>query len=169
MNWKKMTLTALLSLGLLAIPALAQDTSSTTTTTTLSTTDHNDTNSKTKHAMKKAGEKTKDTAEAAKDKMTGDNKTKVDINSASKDELAGLPGMDDATAQKVIDGRPYKMKSQLVSKGVVSKDEYAKINSDVVAKKSSSGSDDASATTGKTRKTKKTTTTTTTTNGPSMR
>ncbi len=165
MNWKKMTLTALLTAGLMTIPALAQDTT-TSTTTTQTTTDHNDTNSKTKHAMKKAGEKTKDTAEAAKDKMSGESKTKVDINSASKEELAELPGMDAATAQKIVDNRPYKSKAQLVSKDVLTKDQYAKIKTDVIAKHSSK-SDNATATTGKTKKTKKTTTTTTT--GPSMR
>src|SRR5512138_1748557 len=138
MNVKKMTLTALLTAGLLSLPALAQDTSSTTTTTTQTSSDHNDTNSKTKKAMKKAAGKTEDTASATKDKMTGESKTKVDINSASKDELAALPGMDADTAQKVIDGRPYKMKSDLVSKSIVPKDEYAKIKGDIIAKKSAS-------------------------------
>ena len=164
MNWKRMTLTALLTAGLMTVPALAQDASTSSTTSTQATTDHNDTNSKTKKAMKKAGQKTEDTASAAKDKMTGESKTKVDINSAFKEELAELPGMNADSAQKVIDGRPYKMKSQLVSKNIVSKDEYAKVKGDIVAKKSAS-SEGATATTKK--KTKKTTTTTTT--GPSMR
>ncbi len=168
MNWKKMTLTALLTAGLMTLPALAQDTT-TSTTTTQTTTDHNDTNSKTKHAMKKAGEKTKDTAEAAKDKVSGESKTKVDVNSASKEELAELPGMDADTAQKVIDNRPYKSKSQLVSKNVLTKDQYAKVKTDVIAKQSKSEKgDNATATSGKTKKTKKTTTTTTS-SGPSMR
>lgn len=167
MNWKNMTLTALLTAGLITIPALAQqDTTTSTTTTQTTSTDHNDTNSKTKKAMKKAGEKTKDTAEAAKDKVSGESKTKVDINSASKEELAELPGLDAATAQKIVDNRPYKNKSQLVSKNVLTKAQYAKVKTDVVAKQSAS--DNATATSGKTKKTKKTTTTTTTT-GPSMR
>lgn len=164
MNWKKMTLTALLTLGLTAIPALAQDTSSTTTTATQTTTDHNDTNSKTKHAMKKAGEKTKETAEAAKDKAIGKNK--LDINTATKDELAALPGMTSDDAKKVIDSRPYTMKSQLVSKDIISKAEYSKIKGDIIAKKSTSGSADTTAKT-KTKRTKKSTTTTT--SGPSMK
>ena len=53
MNWKKLTLAGLVSVGLMSIPALAQD-ASTTSTTSAQTTDHNDTNSKTKKAMKKA-------------------------------------------------------------------------------------------------------------------
>ncbi len=146
MNWKKLTLTALLSLGLMSIPALAQDTSSTTTTTT-QTTDHNDTNSKTKKAMKKAGEKTKDTAEAAKDKVSGESHEKVDINSATKDQLEALPGIGDAYSQKIIDGRPYKSKSQLVSKGILPKSTYEKIKGDVVAKQSGSASSESSTTT----------------------
>lgn len=156
MNWKKMTLTALLTLGLTTIPALAQNTNTST--------DHNSISSKTMHAMKKAGEKTKDTAEAAKDKVSG--KKKLDINTASKDELAKLPGMTSDEAQKVIDSRPFKMKSDLVKKEIVSKAEYAKIKGDIIAKKSMSGS---AATTAKTtmRKTKKSTTTTAA--GPSMK
>lgn len=157
MNWKKVTLTALLSLGLMTIPALAQD-ASTTSSGQATTTDHNDTNSKTKHAMKKAGEKTKDTAEAAQEKVSG---KRLDINTASKEELAELPGMTADSAQKIIGGRPYKMKSDLVKKDIVSKDEYAKIKGHVIAKQS------ASSDTAKTKKkTKKTTTTTT---GPSMK
>ena len=43
---------------------------------------------------------------------------KVDINSASKADLVAV-GVDEATAQKIIDGRPYKMKTQLTSKKIV--------------------------------------------------
>lgn len=156
MNWKKMTLTALLTLGLLAIPALAQD-ASTTSSGQATPPDHNDTNAKTK----KAGQKTEDTS--VHEKMTGaKNKTKIDINSASKDELAGLPGMDKSTAQKVIDGRPYTKKSQLVSKKVLSQDEYGAIENQVIAKKSkTSSSDTTGATSTKGKSAKKSTDSTT--------
>ena len=59
---------------------------------------------------------------------------KTDINSASKEDLMKLPGIGDAIADKIIAARPFKMKSELVSKGLVTKAAYAKISSHVIAK-----------------------------------
>ena len=59
----------------------------------------------------------------------------IDLNSATKEQLMTLPGIDDATADKIIAGRPYKMKSELKSKKIVSAEAYSKISSHVVAKK----------------------------------
>ena len=63
-----------------------------------------------------------------------------DINSASKEDLMKLKGIDDATADKIIAGRPYKSKAQLVSKSVLTKAQYSKIKSHVVAKQEAAAS-----------------------------
>ena len=58
----------------------------------------------------------------------------LDINSASKEDLMKLAGIGDATAEKIIAGRPYTSKAQLESKGIVTKSQYAKIRAHVTAK-----------------------------------
>ena len=60
---------------------------------------------------------------------------RVDINTASKSDLTALSGIDDTTAQKIIDGRPYAKKSQLVTKKIVPQTTYNTIKGEIVAKK----------------------------------
>jgi competence protein ComEA len=64
---------------------------------------------------------------------------KIDINSASKEDLAALPVIGDATAQKIIDGRPYKSKHDLVTKNILSQDQYDKVKDQLVAHGGKSG------------------------------
>ena len=58
----------------------------------------------------------------------------LDINSASKTELAALPGIGDVYAQKIIDGRPYKQKTELKTKNIIPAGVYSKIAGKIIAK-----------------------------------
>jgi competence protein ComEA len=57
----------------------------------------------------------------------------LDINSATKEQLETLPGIGDAYAQKIIAGRPYTRKDQLVAKNVVPQATYDKIKDSIIA------------------------------------
>jgi DNA uptake protein ComE-like DNA-binding protein len=65
---------------------------------------------------------------------TSAKKEPLDINSASAEDLKTIPGIGDAYAKKIVDGRPYKRKDELVQKKVVPQATYDKIKDQIVAK-----------------------------------
>ncbi|HEY6805070.1 MAG TPA: helix-hairpin-helix domain-containing protein [Pyrinomonadaceae bacterium] len=58
----------------------------------------------------------------------------LDINSASKAELEALPGIGEAYAQKIIDNRPYREKTDLVRLKIIPETTYKAIANKIIAR-----------------------------------
>lgn len=57
----------------------------------------------------------------------------LDLNTATPEQLKALPGIGDAFAKRIVDGRPYTMKNQIVQRGIVPQATYDKIKDNIVA------------------------------------
>jgi len=58
---------------------------------------------------------------------------KIDINTATIDQLKAFPGIGDAYSKRIVDGRPYANKNQLLSKGILPAATYNKIKENIIA------------------------------------
>jgi DNA uptake protein ComE-like DNA-binding protein len=77
----------------------------------------------------------KDTVAVAQGIKEGLARERVDLNTATKPELTNLPGITDAHADKIFAARPFDNPDQLVTKRVLTQDEYDKIANRVTVKK----------------------------------
>jgi DNA uptake protein ComE-like DNA-binding protein len=57
----------------------------------------------------------------------------LDINTATADQLKAFPGIGDAYSKRIIDGRPYTAKNQLVTRGILPESVYNKIKDKIIA------------------------------------
>ena len=73
-------------------------------------------------------------AAAAAQKAATQKAELIDINSATADQLKTIPGDGDAYAAKIIKGRPYRAKNELVQKKVLPEGVYNKIKDQIIAK-----------------------------------
>jgi len=62
------------------------------------------------------------------------SKKQVDINSASEEEIVAV-GIEKAVAKKIIDARPYRNKSELVSRQLLTRTQYDKLKDSLIAKR----------------------------------
>jgi DNA uptake protein ComE-like DNA-binding protein len=72
-------------------------------------------------------------AKSSKATKTSAGKQKLDINTATKDQLDALPGIGAAYSQKIIDARPYNAKNDLVRRNVIPQATYDGIKDQIIA------------------------------------
>jgi|HubBroStandDraft_6_1064221.scaffolds.fasta_scaffold17407_3 DNA uptake protein ComE-like DNA-binding protein len=85
-------------------------------------------------AAEKAAEEARAAAQGVKEGWDRGAHAPVDLNSASERELTGLPGITGPAARRIIHGRPYRDKRDLVARGILSHSSYDKIQDQITAK-----------------------------------
>jgi DNA uptake protein ComE-like DNA-binding protein len=87
-----------------------------------------------KPKIEEAGRAVKAAVDGAKEGWENGKQKALDLNAASEDDLTGLPGIGKQEARRIIAGRPYHDRHELVSKKVLSATAYERIKDDVRVK-----------------------------------
>ena len=110
MKLRNLALYPVLMLALATLPSLAQSAASTSAT---------------------SGKSAQQTSQSMASSAASSEK--IDINSATKDQLTALPGIGSAYSQKIIDGRPYHSKRDLLTRKIVPQKTYEGIQEKIIA------------------------------------
>jgi DNA uptake protein ComE-like DNA-binding protein len=124
MNKQSLAIAILLNLALVSLPAAARQSQGDPAKTSIQSA-----GAATKNAAKDVGSATASGAKAASDKVTG----KTDINSASKDQLMKLEGISDSIADRIIAGRPYRSKRELLTRKIINRATYDRLREKIIA------------------------------------
>ena len=81
-----------------------------------------------------AADEARAAAQGVRDGWNESHHGPLDLNSATERQLDDLPGIDRSAARRIIAGRPYREKHDLLAKGIISGDEYDRIRDDVTTK-----------------------------------
>ncbi len=73
-------------------------------------------------------------AAPAKAKVAAPAAALLDINTATLEELEAMAGIGTAYAEKIVQGRPYRVKTELLQKKVLPQATYNKIKNKIVAR-----------------------------------
>jgi competence protein ComEA len=87
-----------------------------------------------KPAVEEASRAVKAAVDGVKEGWENGKQKTLDLNTASEDELTGLPGIGQHEARRIMAGRPYKDKHELVSKKIMSPSTYERLKEDVDVK-----------------------------------
>jgi len=87
-----------------------------------------------KPAVEEAGRAVKAAVDGAKEGWENGKQKTLDLNTATEDELTELPGIGQHEARRIMAGRPYKDKHELVSKKIMTASTYERLKDDVDVK-----------------------------------
>ncbi len=131
-----------LALALTALPLFAQSSMSSGT----------DSGASKQSGSKPMPSSTSSGAQPASQPMAASASEKLDINSATKEQLEALPGIGNAYSQKIIDGRPYNSKRDLLTRKIVPQKTYDGIQEKIIAHRATGSKSKSSASTPPTKK-----------------